>query len=61
MSDRRALALILISGLAVRLAVAPFTGHSWDVYVWIKSAELFNAGFWNVYRVSEVPSFPWGF
>ncbi|MDJ0275134.1 MAG: hypothetical protein NYU90_08090 [Aigarchaeota archaeon] len=61
MSDRGALALILISGLAVRLAVAPFTGHSWDVYVWIKSAELFNAGFWNVYRVSEVPSFPWGF
>jgi hypothetical protein len=61
MSDKLRLTLIALSALAVRLAVAPFTGHPWDVYVWIKSAEMFRAGFWNVYRVSEIPSFPWGF
>ncbi len=61
MSERLRLTLIALSALAVRIAVAPFTGHSWDVYVWIKSAEMFSAGFWNVYRVSEIPSFPWGF
>ena len=61
MSERVRLSLIALSALAVRLAVAPFTGHPWDVYVWIKSAEMFSAGFWNVYRVSEIPSFPWGF
>ncbi len=61
MFDKLKLTLIALSALVVRLAVAPFTGHSWDVYVWIKSAEMFSAGFWNVYRVSEIPSFPWGF
>ncbi len=61
MSRRLWLTLTVFSALAVRLSVAPFTGHPWDVYVWIKSAEMFSSGFWNVYRVSEIPSFPWGF
>ncbi|MCS7094860.1 MAG: glycosyltransferase 87 family protein [Thaumarchaeota archaeon] len=55
------LALSLFAGLAIRSALAPFTGHPLDVYVWLKAAELFINGYWNVYTVSEIPHFPWGF
>ncbi|MEN3047784.1 MAG: hypothetical protein ABDH63_03265 [Candidatus Caldarchaeales archaeon] len=61
MRGRAALVGSLIAGLAVRSAFAPVTGHPWDVYVWLRTAELFVSGHWNVYTVSEIPQFPWGF
>lgn len=45
----------------MRSALAPVTGHPWDVHVWLRTAELFTSGYWNVYTVSEIPQFPWGF
>ncbi|MDW8041345.1 MAG: hypothetical protein RMJ75_00885 [Nitrososphaerota archaeon] len=61
MRGRLVLISSLITGFFIRAALAPFTGHPWDVYVWLRTAELFTNGYWNVYTVSEVPQFPWGF
>ncbi len=51
----------MLSGLIVRLLVAPFTGHGWDMYVWLKSGELFLYSGTNIYEISDVAGFPWGF
>ncbi|MEM2237581.1 MAG: hypothetical protein QXR26_02810 [Candidatus Caldarchaeum sp.] len=53
-------AAVFLSAAAVRLALAPFFGHSWDVYVWLKSGELFYNGV-NVYEIKSLTDFPWGF
>ncbi len=54
------MAAVYLSAFVLRLAFAPFFGHSWDVYVWIKSGELFYRGT-NVYMVNSLTDFPWGF
>ncbi|MDW8062540.1 MAG: hypothetical protein RMI43_00015 [Candidatus Caldarchaeum sp.] len=53
---------LAVYGLAflVRMALAPFFGHSWDAYVWVKSGELFVGGR-DVYSVRSLTDFPWGF
>ncbi|MEM2973635.1 MAG: glycosyltransferase family 87 protein, partial [Candidatus Caldarchaeum sp.] len=52
--------LLYLAAASVRLVLAPFTGHSWDVYVWVQSGELFSRGI-NVYEVKSLTDFPWGF
>ncbi len=44
----------------IRAVLAPFFGHSWDMYVWIKSGEMFSSGV-DVYSVKNLTDFPWGF
>ncbi|MCS7143049.1 MAG: hypothetical protein NZ920_04565 [Aigarchaeota archaeon] len=51
----------VVVAASLRLVFAPFTGHSWDMYVWFKSGEMFVAGDINVYGVEEIEGFPWGF
>jgi len=53
-------AAVFISAAAIRLCLAPFFGHSWDVYVWLKSGELLIRGI-NVYEIKSLTDFPWGF
>lgn len=43
-----------------RLALSPFFGHSWDLYVWLQSGGLSARGI-NVYEIRELTEFPWGF
>ncbi|MEM2095037.1 MAG: hypothetical protein QXX19_00555 [Candidatus Caldarchaeum sp.] len=52
--------LLYLAAASIRLVLAPFTGHSWDVYVWVQSGELFSRGI-NVYEVKSLTDFPWGF
>ncbi|MDJ0269832.1 MAG: glycosyltransferase 87 family protein [Aigarchaeota archaeon] len=48
-------------GLIIRLALAPFFGHAWDMYIWIVSGELVvNEGV-NIYQLKDLTDFPWGF
>lgn len=61
MSPRRPLIALVLIGLGSRVALAPFTGHGWDMYVWFKSAELFSSGNMDIYSISELGGFPWGF
>lgn len=44
----------------IRAVLAPFFGHSWDMYVWVKSGEMFSSGV-DVYSVKNLTDFPWGF
>ncbi|MEM0441474.1 MAG: hypothetical protein QXY84_01180 [Candidatus Caldarchaeum sp.] len=53
-------AATLGAAFLVRLALAPFFGHSWDIYVWIRSGEMFTKGT-DVYTVKSLTDFPWGF
>jgi len=51
----------MLAGFAVRLAFAPFYGHAWDMYIWLVSGDLtVNKGI-NIYEVTELTEFPWGF
>jgi hypothetical protein len=53
-------AAVYAAALVVRLVLAPFFGHSWDLFIWVKSGELFYRGV-NVYEVRSLTDFPWGF
>ncbi|MDJ0271458.1 MAG: hypothetical protein QXN23_00530 [Candidatus Caldarchaeum sp.] len=44
----------------IRAVLAPFFGHSWDMYVWVKSGEMFSSGV-DIYSVKNLTDFPWGF
>ncbi|MEM1518186.1 MAG: glycosyltransferase 87 family protein [Nitrososphaerota archaeon] len=61
MRKKLLIATIAAVGLASRLSIAPFTGHAWDMYVWLKSGELFLHENYNIYMVSDITGFPWGF
>jgi len=52
---------LIFSGLAVRLLVAPFFGHAWDVYIWVKSGQLTALDKINIYMVKDLTEYPWGF
>ncbi|PUA31740.1 MAG: hypothetical protein B9J98_05315 [Candidatus Terraquivivens tikiterensis] len=58
--DKRLLA-VLVAGLSVRLAVAPFFGHPIDMFTWLKAGEMTASYGVNVYQVEEIPNYPWGF
>jgi Gpi18-like mannosyltransferase len=53
-------AAVYAAALVVRLVLTPFFGHSWDLFIWVKSGELFYRGV-NVYEVRSLTDFPWGF
>ncbi len=57
---RRVAGLVALA-LAVRTAPAAFTGHGWDMYVWIKTAELFLEERLDIYGYPSLEGFPWGF
>ncbi|MEM3124162.1 MAG: hypothetical protein QW756_08785 [Nitrososphaerota archaeon] len=57
---RGAYLILLLAGTLARLALSPFFGHSWDVYVWLQSGGLAARGI-NVYEIRELTEFPWGF
>lgn len=61
MRNKLLIAILTAIGLAVRLTLAPFTGHGWDMYVWLKSGELFTYTSYNIYEISDIAGFPWGF
>lgn len=48
------------AAFVIRLILAPFFGHSWDIYVWVRSGELFVTGT-DPYSVRSLTDFPWGF
>jgi hypothetical protein len=43
-SDRQKLYTILALGLIIRFALAPISGHPWDVYVWFDTGRIFAKG-----------------
>jgi hypothetical protein len=45
----------------MRLAPAAFSGHGWDMYVWIKTSELFLQERLDIYSYPSIEGFPWGF
>ena len=51
---------LMAAGTIIRILLAPFFGHSWDMYVWIESGGLAARGV-NVYEIRELTDFPWGF
>jgi len=53
-------AAVYAAAIVLRLVLAPFFGHSWDLFVWVKSGELFYRGV-SVYEVRSLTDFPWGF
>lgn len=57
----RRLAGIVALALAVRLAPSAFTGHGWDLFVWMKTSDLFLNEQVNIYSYPQVEGFPWGF
>ncbi|MEM2910354.1 MAG: hypothetical protein QXO01_04750 [Nitrososphaerota archaeon] len=58
--DKKLLAIV-VAGLVVRLAVAPFFGHPIDMFTWLKAGEMTAYYGINVYQVEEIPNYPWGF
>jgi len=57
---RRELRLALLAALVSRLIPAPFFGHPWDMYVWLKSGEMALSQV-NIYLVENLIDYPWGF
>lgn len=55
------LATLAALALAIRLLIAPFTGHGWDLYVWFKTSDLFLHEQVNIYSYPQLEGFPWGF
>ena len=51
----------LIIGLLVRLVLAPFTGHPWDVKVWQDVGQRILAGGQNIYTVGLESNWYWGY
>lgn len=56
-SHRTLLLLILAVGLGVRLLLAPFTGHPFDMYVWHQAVAQDIAGQGPVYATSPMMSY----
>ncbi len=57
----RRLAGIVALALAVRLAPSAYTGHGWDLFVWLRTSELFLSEQINIYSYPQFEGFPWGF
>lgn len=55
-SDRHKVYTILALGLIVRLALAPISAHSWDVYVWFDTGRIFANG--QNFYISREYSYP---
>ncbi len=55
------LAGIVAVALAARLAPSAYTGHGWDLFVWLKTSELFLNEQINIYSYPQLEGFPWGF
>ncbi len=53
--------MLVALALVMRLAPAAFSGHGWDMYVWIKTSELFLQERLNIYSYPSIEGFPWGF
>ncbi len=53
--------MLVALALIMRLAPAAFSGHGWDMYVWIKTSELFLQERLNIYSYPSIEGFPWGF
>ncbi len=51
---------ILLIGLAIRSALAPFTGHPWDIKVWIDVGKRAFIG-QNIYDVGVKTNWYWGY
>ena len=52
--------LMIIAALITRLIPAPFFGHPWDMYIWLKSGEL-GLNQVNIYLLGDPVDYPWGF
>ena len=52
--------LMIIAALIARLIPAPFFGHPWDMYIWLKSGEL-GLNQVNIYLLGDPVDYPWGF
>jgi len=52
--------LMIIVALIARLIPAPFFGHPWDMYIWLKSGEL-GLDQVNIYLLGDPVDYPWGF
>ncbi len=52
--------ILFTAAAAIRLALSPFFGHSWDMYIWLQSGDLTARGV-NIYELKELTDFPWGF
>ena len=52
--------LMIIAALVARLIPAPFFGHPWDMYIWLKSGEL-GLNQVNIYLLGDPVDYPWGF
>mgnify|MGYP000023415243 CR=1 FL=1 len=52
--------LMIVAALVVRLIPAPFFGHPWDMYIWLKSGEL-GLNHVNIYLLGDPVDYPWGF
>jgi len=52
--------LMIITALITRLIPAPFFGHPWDMYIWLKSGEL-GLNQVNIYLLGDPVDYPWGF
>lgn len=57
---RRELKLALAAATISRLIPAPFFGHPWDMYVWLKAGEMALSQV-NIYLVENLVDYPWGF
>ncbi|GBC70717.1 hypothetical protein HRbin02_00485 [Candidatus Calditenuaceae archaeon HR02] len=57
----RRLAGIVALALAARLAPSAFTGHGWDLFVWLKASDFFLNEQINIYSYPQFEGFPWGF
>ena len=57
---RRWFRLMIIAALVARIIPAPFFGHPWDMYIWLKSGEL-GLNQVNIYLLGDPVDYPWGF
>lgn len=61
MGRGRRLAGIAALALIIRLAPSAYTGHGWDLFVWLRTSELFLGEQINIYSYPQFEGFPWGF